>query len=142
MFDKVWRRLTERLGGRPQSRLRFAVHRHPSYPSSWQPVEGPGESRRIEIQIYLEASNMAAVGYWIVAAELAGVSAVTTVIGVRDARTGTFSPDNPLPPGRLATLSLHFVVDGGAGSVDEPIRLPLILTDHLGERHGVDVVMH
>src|SRR6516225_9153595 len=56
MFDKVWRRLTERLGGKPQGRLRFAVHRHPSYSSSWQPVERPGEPPRTEIQIYLEAS--------------------------------------------------------------------------------------
>jgi len=85
---------------------------------------------------------MAADAYWIVAAELAGISAMQTVIGVRDAKTRTFAPDNPLPPRQLTTLSLHFLIDGQSHSSEEPFRATVFLTDHVGRTHLVKVLVH
>ena len=85
---------------------------------------------------------MASDAYWIVAAELAGIPAVQTVIGVRDAGTRTFAPHNPLSPRRLTTLSLHFLIDGQSHSSEEPFRATVVLTDHVGRTHPVKVLMH
>jgi hypothetical protein len=142
MFSKGWRWLTARFGGKQQGELRFSVHRHPMYESFWRSTATPGQDLRLEIQIYLEASNMAADAYWIVAAELAGTSAIQTVIGVRDAGTRTFAPDNPLWPRQLTTLSLHFLIDGQSHSSEEPFRATVVLTDHIGRTHPVKVLMH
>jgi hypothetical protein len=111
------------------------------YESFWRSTTTPGQDLRLEIQIYLEASNMAPDAYWIVAAELAGISAIQTVIGVRDARARTFAPDNPLWPRQLTTLSLHFVIDGQSHSSGEPFRGTVVLTDHVGRTHP-NVLMH
>jgi hypothetical protein len=96
----------------------------------------------MEIQIYLEASNMAAGAYGIVAAEIADMPAIQTVIGVRDARSHRFAHDNPLPPRQLTTVSLHFLVNGQSHSIGEPFRATVILTDHVGGRHSLIVIMH
>jgi hypothetical protein len=61
---------------------------------------------------------------------------------VRDARTHEFAPDNPLPPRQLTTVSLHFLIDANASPVGEPFRATVVLTDHVGGRHLVDVIMH
>ena len=142
MFDKGWRWLTGRFGRKQQGELRFSVHRHPMYESSWRPAMVPGEDRHLEVQIYLEAGNMAADAYWIVAAELAGMPALQTAIGVRDAKTRTFAPDNPLAPRQLTTLSLHFLIDGQSHSSEEPFSATVVLTDHTGRTHPVKVLMH
>lgn len=142
MFGKAWGWLTARLGSQPQGRLRFSVHRHPMYPSSWGPVAVSDQPPRLQIKVHLEASNMAAEPCWITGAEIDGLRASETVIGVRDARTGKFAHDNPLPPRHLATVSLDFLIDGHSHPTDEPFRATLILTDHLGERHPVKVTMH
>jgi len=143
MFSKGWRWLTARLGRKQQGDLRFSVHRHPMYESFWRSTTTPpGQDLRLEIQIYLEAGNLASDTYWIVAAELAGMSAIQTVIGVRDARTRTFAPDNPLCPQQLTTLSLHFLIDGQSHSSEEPFRATVVLTDHVGGTHPVKVLMH
>ena len=129
--------------GWQQGDLRFSVHRHPMYESFWRPTTTPpGQDLRLEIQIYLEAGNMAADAYWTVAAELAGIPALQTVIGVRDARTRTFAPQNPLWPRQLTTLSLHFLIDGQSHSSEEPFRTTVVLTDHVGRTHPVKVLMH
>ena len=57
MLGKAWGWLTARLGGQRQGRLRFAVHRYPAYQSFWRPSEESERTPRLEIQIYLEASN-------------------------------------------------------------------------------------
>jgi hypothetical protein len=142
MFGKGWQWLTARFGRRQQGDLRFSVHRHPMYESFWRPTATPGQDPRLEIQIYLEAGNMAADAYWIVAAELAGMSAIQTVIGVRDASTRTFAPHNPLWPRQLTTLSLHFLIDGQSHSSGDPFRATVVLTDHVGRTHPVKVLMH
>lgn len=142
MFNKAWRWLTAQLGGKPPDQLRLRVHRDPKYPSSWLPVYTLGQQPRLEIQIYLEADNEAAAPCWIAAAEIAGAPMVKTVIGVRDAKTGTFAADNPLPPRHLSTVSLHFLVDGPPPLVGEPFDALVILTDHAGARHSVKVTMH
>ena len=142
MLGKAWGWLTARFGGQPQGRLRFAVHRHPSYPSFWRPSDESQRTPRMEIQIYLEASNMTDEPRWITAAEIEGMPANATVaIGVRDAGTGKFAPENPLPPQRIAVVSLLFLIDGRSQSVDEPLHAGLRLTDHLGERHYTKVIM-
>ena len=98
---------------------------------------------RLEIQIFLEASNMTNEPRWITAAEFEGMpSTATVVIGVRDAGTGKFAPGNPLPPQRIAVVSLLFLIDGQSQSADEPFHVTLLLTDHLGERHHTKVTMH
>jgi hypothetical protein len=112
------------------------------YPSFWHPMPTPDQQPGMEIQIHLEASNMAASAYRIVAAEIAGLSAIQTVIGVREARTHQFAQNNPLPPRQITTVSLHFLVDGQSCSIDEPFRATVILTDHAGERHPIKVIMH
>jgi hypothetical protein len=143
MFSKGWRWLTARFGGKQQGELRFWVHRHPRYESFWRsPTTPPGQDLRLEIQVYLEASNMAADACWIVAAELVDISAIQTVIGVRDARTQAFAPDNPLWPRQITTLSLHFLIDGQSHSSGEPFRTTVVLTDHVGRTHPVKVLMH
>jgi hypothetical protein len=134
--------LTARLGSPQTGRLRLSVHRHPTYQSFWRPNAPADLPSRLEIQIYLEASNMAAGPRWITAAEIDGMPAMATVIGVRDARTGKFAPDNPLPPRQIAVLSLRFLIDGRSHPTGEPFRATLILTDHLGERHFAKVIMH
>jgi hypothetical protein len=142
MFGKAWQWVTAGLGGKRQGRLRFSVHRHPTYQSFWQPIVTANQPPGMEIQIYLEASNMGAGACRIMAAEIAGIPAVQTVIGVRDAGTREFAPDNPLPPRQLTTVSLHFLVDGQSCSIAEPFRATVILTDHDGGRYPVKVVMH
>jgi hypothetical protein len=142
MFAKAWRWLTARVNGKQQRPLRLVVHRDARYPSFWQPTELPDQQPHTEIKIYLEASNLSARAYWITAAELAGIPALQTVVGVRDARTRAFAPDNPLPPQRITTVSLDFHVDGQPPSIGEPFRVTVILTDHLGGRHFVKVIMH
>ena len=143
MFSKGWRWLTARLGRKQQGDLRFSVHRHPMYELFWRSTTTPpGQDLGLEIQIYLEAGNMASDAYWIVAAELAGIPATQTVIGIRDARTRTFAPQNPLSPRRLTTLSLHFLIDGQSHSSEEPFRATVVLTDHVGRTHPVKVLMH
>jgi hypothetical protein len=142
MFGKGWRWLTARLGRKQQGELRFSVHRHPMYESFWRSTTTPGQDLQLEIQIYLEAGNMAADTYWIVAAELVGMSAIQTVIGVRDAKTRTFAPQNPLWPRQLTTLSLRFLIDGRSHSSEEPFRATVVLTDHVGGTHLVKVLMH
>ena len=143
MLGKAWGWLTARLGGQRQGRLRLAVHRHPTYPSFWRPSAGSERAPRLEIQIYLEASNMTNKPRWIAAAEIEGMpSTATVVIGVRDATTGTFAPANALPPQRIAVVSLLFLIDGESRSANEPFHVTLILTDHLGERHHTKVTMH
>ena len=141
MFSKGWRWLTARLGRKQQGDLRFSVHRHPMYESFWRSTTTPGQDLGLEIKIYLEAGNMAADAYWIVAAELAGIPATQTVIGIRDDRTRTFAPQNPISPRRITTLSLHFLIDGQSRA-DEPFHVTLLLTDDLGERHYTKVIMH
>ena len=68
MLGKAWGWLTARLGGQRQGRLRFAVHRYPAYQSFWRPSEESERTPRLEIQIYLEASNMTNEPRWITAA--------------------------------------------------------------------------
>jgi hypothetical protein len=142
MFANAWRWLTARLSNNQHRLLRLSVQRDPLYPSFWQPTLTPDRHPGLQIQIHLEASNMTARPCWIVAAELAGMPALQTVIGVRDPRTREFAPDNPLAPGRITTLSLHFLTDGQSPSSDEPFDATVILTDHEGERHLVKVIMH
>ena len=143
MLGKAWGWLTARLGGRPQGRLRFSVHRYPAYPSFWRPSAEGERTPRLEIQIYLEASNMTNEPRWITAAAFEGMpSTATVVIGVRDATTGKFAPENPLPPQRIAVVSLLFLIDGESRSADEPFHVTLWLTDNLGERHSTKVIMH
>ena len=141
MFGKAWQWLTTR-SGKQQDPLRLFVHRHPMYQSSWHPIVTPNKQPGMEIQIYLEASNLAAGAYTIVAAEIADMSAIQTVIGVRDARSHKFAHDNPLPPRQLTTVSLHFLVNGQSHSIGEPFRATVILTDHVGGRHPLEVIMH
>jgi hypothetical protein len=142
MFGKAWEWMTARLSGKQQGRLRLFVHRHPMYQSFWQPIVTPDQQPGMEIQIHLEASNLAASACRIITAEIAGMPALQTVIGVRDARTGKFAPDNPLPPRQLTTVSLHFLVNGQSPSNAERFRATVILTDHLGERYLITVIMH
>ena len=142
MFGKSWQWLTARLGGKQQGRVRFYVHPHPTYQSFWHPMATPDEQPGMQIQIYLEASNMAAGAYRIVAAEIADMPAIQTVIGVRDAKSRKFAHDNPLPPRQLTTVSLHFLVNGQSASIGEPFRATVILTDHAGGRHPLKVIMH
>jgi hypothetical protein len=142
MLGKAWQWLTARLNGKQQGPLRLFVHPHPKYRSFWQPISMPDEQPGLQIQLYLEASNMAVGAYWIVAAEIAGLPAVRTVIGVREARSGKFAPDNPLPPRQITTVSLHFLVNGQTASIGEPFRATVILTDHAGGRHPLEVIMH
>jgi hypothetical protein len=142
MFGKAWRWLTARLSGRQQGPLRFFVHRHPMYQSFWHPIVTPNQQPGLQIQIYLEASNMAAGAYRIMAAEIAGIAAIQTVIGVRDARSRKFAHNNPLPPRQITTVSLHFLVNGQSYSLGEPFRATVILTDHVGGRHLLKVIMH
>ena len=143
MLGKAWGWLTARLGGRSHGRLRFSVHRYPAYQSFWRPSVESERAPRLEIQIYLEASNMTNEPRWITAAAFEGMpSTATVVIGVRDATTGKFAPDNPLPPQRIAVMSLLFLIDGESRSADEPFHVTLLLTDDLGERHHTKVIMH
>lgn len=143
MLGKAWGWLTARLGGQRQGRLRFSVHRHPAYQSFWRPSEESERTPRLEIQIFLEASNMTNGPRWIAAAEFEGMpSTATVVIGVRDATTGKFAPENPLPPQRIAVVSLLFLIDGESRLVDEPFHVTLLLTDDLGERHSTKVILH
>jgi hypothetical protein len=141
MFGKAWRWLTAR-SGKQQRVLRLFVHRDPMYQSFWQPTVTPNKQPGLQIQIYLEASNMTASAYGIVAAEIADLPAIQTVIGVRDAKSRTFAHDNPLPPRQLTTVSLHFLVNGQSHSIGEPFRATVILTDHVGGRHSLIVIMH
>ena len=143
MLGKAWGWLTARLGRQRQGRLRFSVHRYPAYQSFWRPSEESERTPRLEIQIYLEASNMTNEPRWLTAAEFAGMpSTATVVIGVRDAGTGKFAPKNPLPPQRIAVVSLLFLIDGQSRSADEPFHVTLLLTDDLGERHSTKVILH
>jgi hypothetical protein len=142
MLGKAWGWLTARLGGQPQGRLRFSVHRHPAYQSFWRPSDASPRTPRMEIQIYLEASNMTNEPRWITAAEIDGMPAhATVVIGVRDAGTGKFAAENPLPPQRIAVVSLLFLIDGQSRAVDEPFHATLLVTDHRGDRHHAKVIM-
>jgi hypothetical protein len=61
---------------------------------------------------------------------------------VRDPTSGKFAPDNPLPPRQITVVSLRFLTDGQSPSAGEPFRAILALTDHLGERHHIKVIMH
>jgi hypothetical protein len=143
MLGKAWGWLTARLSGRPQGRLRFSVHRHPDYQSFWRPNVQSERTARLEIQIFLEASNMTNEPRRIAAAAFEGMpSTATVVIGVRDAATGKFAPNNPLPPQRIAVVSLLFLIDGESRSADEPFHVTLLLTDDLGERHSTKVILH
>jgi len=112
------------------------------YQSVWHPIVTPNQQPGMQIQIYLEASNMAAGAYRIVAAEIADMPAIQTVIGVRDAKSRKFAHDNPLPPRQLTTVSLHFLVNGQSYSLGGPFRATVILTDHVGGRHLIKVIMH
>jgi hypothetical protein len=143
MLGKAWGWLTARLGGQRQGRLRFSVHRHPTYQSFWRPSVESERTPRLEIQLYLEASNMTNQPRWISAAEIEGMpSTAIVVISVRNATTAKFAPDNPLPPQRIAVVSLLFLIDGQSRSADEPFHVTLLLTDDLGERHHTKVIMH
>jgi hypothetical protein len=143
MLGKAWGWLTARLGGHRQGRLRFSVHRHPTYQSFWRPSDESERVPRLEIQIYLEASNMTNEPRRITAAEIEGMpSTATVVIGVRDAGTAKFAAANPLPPQRIAVVSLLFLIDGQSRSADEPFHVTLLLTDDLGERHSTKVILH
>jgi hypothetical protein len=140
MLRKAWRRLTAHL--RQQGELRFSVHRHPMYQSFWHPTAMPGHPPGMQIQVYLEACNMGAAARWIMAAEIAGMTAKETVIGVRDAKTRKFARDNPLPSRLITTVCLHFLIEGLSHSTDEPFPTTLILTDHVGVQHVIKVTMH
>ena len=142
MLGKAWQWLAARLNGTPQGELQFSVHRHPMYPSLWYPSTTPERRPGIQIQIHLEASNMAASAYWIVAAEIAGMPSTQTVVGVRDPRTGNFAPGNSLPTRQLTVVSLQFLVGAQSCSIAEPFRATVILTDHIGGQHFVKVIIH
>ena len=142
MFGKARQWLTARLGSKQQDPLRLFVHRHPMYQSVWQPIVTPDKQPGLQIQIYLEVSNRAAGACWIVAAEIADMPAIQTVIGVRDAKSRKFAHDNPLPPRQLTTVSLLFLVNGQSHSIGEPFRATVVLTDHVGGRHPLKVIMH
>lgn len=143
MLGKAWGWLTARLGGQRHGRLRFSVHRHPAYQSFWRPSVEDERTPRLEIEIFLEASNTTKEPRWLAAAEFEGMpSTATVVIGVRDARTGKFAAANPLPPQRIAVVSLLFRIDGETRSADEPFHVTLLLTDDLGERHSTRVILH
>jgi hypothetical protein len=142
MLGKAWSWLTARLGAQAQNRLRFSVHRHPTYQSFWRPSDASQRTPRTEVQIYLEASNMTNERRWIRAAAFEGMPAHATIfIGVRDPGTGKFAAENPLPPQRIAVVSLLFLIDGQSQAVDEPFHATLLLTDDLGARHSTKVVM-
>lgn len=143
MLGKAWDWLTARLRGQPQGRLRFLVHRDPAYQSFWRPSDSSQPTPRMEIQIYLEASNLTNAPRRITAAEFVGMPANADVlIGVRDPNTGKFAPQNPLPPRRISVVSLRFLIDGQSSSADQPFNVTLQLTDNLGERHSTKVIMH
>ena len=143
MLGRAWSWLTARLGGQPQGRLRFSVHRNPAYESFWRPSDATQQTPQMEIQIYLEASNMTNEPRWITAAEIEGMPThATVVIGVRDAGTDKFAKENPLPPQRIAVVSLLFLIDGQSRAVDEPFHATLLLTDDLGARHSTEVVLN
>jgi hypothetical protein len=143
MLGKAWGWLTARLGGRRQGRLRFSVHRHPAYQSFWRPSVESARTPRLEIQIFLEASNMTNEPRRIAAAAFEGMpSTATVVIGVRDSATGKYAADNPLSPQRIAVVSLLFLIEGESRSADEPFHVTLLLTDDLGERHHTKVILH
>ena len=143
MLGKAWGWLSARLGGRPQGRLRFSVHRHPAYQSFWRPSDGSDQAPSLEIQIFLEASNMTREPRRLTAAAFEGMpSNATVVIGVRDPATGKYAADNPLPPQRITVVSLLFLIEGESRSADEPFHVTLLLTDDLGERHDTKVILH
>jgi hypothetical protein len=143
MLGKAWGWLTARFGGHRQGRLRFSVHRHPAYQSFWRPSVESERTPRLEIQIFLEASNMTNEPRRIAAAAFEGMpSTATVVIGVRDPATGKYAADNPLSPQRIAVLSLLFLIEGESRSADEPFHVTLLLTDDLGERHSTKVTLH
>jgi hypothetical protein len=142
MFGKAWQWLTARSGSKQQGALRLFVHRDPMYQSFWRPIVTPDKQPGMQIQIYLEASNMAAGANRIVAAEIADMPATQTVIGVRDVKSRKFAHDNPLPARQLTTVSLDFLINGQSPSIGEPFRATVILTDHAGGRHSLVVIMH
>lgn len=143
MLGKAWDWLRARLGGQPQGRLRFSVHLDPAYQSFWRPSNSSQRTPQMEIQIYLEGRNMTNASRWIAGAQFAGMPANATVlIGVRDPSTGKFDAQNPLPPRRIAVVSLRFLIDGQSQSADQPFNVTLWLTDNVGERHSVKVIMH
>ena len=99
MLGKAWGWLTARLGGHRHGRLRFSVHRHPAYQSFWRPGDDSARTPRLEIQIFLQASNMTNEPRWITAAAFEGMpSTATVVIGVRDPATGKSPPGTPCRP--------------------------------------------
>ena len=113
MFGKTRQWLTARLSSKQQDPLRLFVHRHPMYQSVWRPIVTPDQQPGLQIQIYLEASNMAAAAYWIVAAEIAvpyrhslacvtpsHTSSRTTILSRRGSsqryRSSSWSTGNPI----------------------------------------------
>ena len=139
MFGKAWQWLTAR-SGRQQGPLRLFVDRHPMYQSSWRPIVTPVKQPGMEIQIYLEAINLASSAYRIVAAEIADMPAIQTPLVCATPVHASLAR-NPLPPQQLTTVSLHFLISG------QPIRamsrfVPPDLTDHVGGRHPLKVIMH
>jgi hypothetical protein len=142
MLNKAWRSLRARLGNGQRRPLKLMVHRAPMYPSFWEPVVLPDRQPGVLVQVHLEASNMTDRAYGIVTAELSGLPARETVIGVRDPKTRNFAPDNPLPARQIATVSLQFLIDGGPAAPDAPFRATLVLTDHLGGTHATQVILH
>jgi hypothetical protein len=112
------------------------------YPSFWEPLVLPGGQSGLLVQVHIEASNNTDRSYRIAGAELLGLSARQTTIGVRDPKTRAFAADNPLPPRQIATVSLQFLIDAEPAPPEAPFRATLALTDQLGATHSTQVILH
>jgi hypothetical protein len=142
MLNKAWRSFRARLGSGPRRPLKLMVHRAPMYPSFWEPLVLPDGRTGLLVQLHIEASNNTNGSYRIAAAELLGLTARQTTIGVRDPKSRSFAADNPLPARQIATVSLQFLIDAGPAASEAPFRATLVLTDHLGATHSTQVILH
>jgi hypothetical protein len=142
MLNKAWRSLRTRLGGAPRRPLKLMVHRAPMYPSFWEPLVLPDGQSGLLVQVHIEASNNTDRSYRIAGAELSGLTARQTTIGVRDPKTRSFAADNPLPARQIATVSLQFLIDAAPAPPEAPFRATLALTDNLGATHSTQVILH
>jgi hypothetical protein len=142
MLIRAWRSLRARFRRGQRKGLRLTVHRSPSFPSFWRPIEMPDGHPAVEVEVHLEAVNLAPDTLWLVGAELVDAPVREAAIGVREPGTGRFAPDNPLVPGRATTVLLRFVVEGGPSTEGGPFEATVVVTDQRRGRHTVRIVLH
>jgi hypothetical protein len=87
------------------------------------------------LSLHLQATNLSEGSVMPSAIRLLGVPRrwiIQPTLAARDARSGIYSSEHPVPPHSLTYVQAQFVIDRAVGDVGKPLRVVIGIQDHVG----------